>query len=87
MINRPHCGGLYNFDNVKYVENLGNPNDPNSLHAGGKFNEYEMAIKAIGDILAYYDSDKLFPGMLLLLKFNHEFIHLSIIFDSIWFWS
>ena len=39
----------------------GNPNDPNSLHAGGKLNEYEMAIRAIGDILSYYDDDKVFP--------------------------
>ncbi|KAG2387833.1 hypothetical protein C9374_001427 [Naegleria lovaniensis] len=47
---------------IDFTASNGNPNDPNSLHAGGKFNEYEMAIKAIGDILAYYDSDKLFPS-------------------------
>ena len=47
---------------VDFTASNGNPNDPSSLHFGGKMNEYEMAIRSIGDILSYYDSDKLFPS-------------------------
>ena len=35
-----------------------------SLHHIGKMNEYEMAIRSVGDVLSNYDSDKLFPGKL-----------------------
>jgi len=38
-------------------------NDPNSLHsmANVNNNEYMQAIKAVGEILQYYDSDKAIP--------------------------
>lgn len=47
---------------VDFTGSNGNPTDPNSLHFGGKMNEYEMAIRSIGDILSYYDTDKFFPS-------------------------
>ena len=39
------------------------PNDPNSLHniTSKNMNSYEKAIRACGDILAFYDYDQLFP--------------------------
>ncbi|EFC39893.1 predicted protein [Naegleria gruberi] len=47
---------------IDFTASNGNPTDQSSLHFGGKFNEYEMAIKSITDILSYYDNDKLFPS-------------------------
>ena len=39
------------------------PNLPNSLHyLGAKQNQYEIAIRACGDIVAYYDYDQKFPA-------------------------
>ena len=38
------------------------PEDPNSLHyLGGGMNDYELAIRACGSIVAYYDYNQLFP--------------------------
>ena len=38
------------------------PNDPESLHyLGEEMNDYELAIKACGSIVAYYDYNQLFP--------------------------
>ena len=38
------------------------PDDPNSLHyLGGGMNDYELAIRACGTIVAYYDYNQLFP--------------------------
>ena len=41
-----------------------NPNDSNSLHYinGSEQNQYERAINACGNIVAYYDYDQLFPA-------------------------
>merc|ERR1712012_520489 len=49
---------------IDFTGSNGNPRDPNSLHYiqyGGKLNQYEMAIKSVGEIIEDYDSDKLFP--------------------------
>jgi hypothetical protein len=54
----------------------GNPKNPKSLHynAPGYVNEYESAIRSIGDILMYYDADKKFPtfgfGKIKIIKKN-----------------
>jgi hypothetical protein len=48
---------------IDFTGSNGNPKNPKSLHynAPGYVNEYESAIRSIGDILMYYDSDKKFP--------------------------
>ena len=42
----------------------GNPSQPTSLHYMNPYqlNMYAMALKAVGDIIQDYDSDKLFPA-------------------------
>ncbi|KAF0979633.1 hypothetical protein FDP41_001301 [Naegleria fowleri] len=47
---------------IDFTGSNGNPSDPSSLHHIGKMNEYEMAIRSVGDVLSNYDSDKLFPA-------------------------
>ena len=49
---------------IDFTGSNGNPRDPNSLHFiqyGGQLNQYETAIKSVGEIIEDYDSDKLFP--------------------------
>jgi hypothetical protein len=48
---------------IDFTGSNGNPNDPRSLHfTGGQIpNQYERAIYACGNILAYYDYDQMFP--------------------------
>lgn len=41
------------------------PTDPSSLHyldRSGRPNQYQAAIQAVGQVLEYYDSDKIFPA-------------------------
>ncbi|PWA24504.1 hypothetical protein CCH79_00011826 [Gambusia affinis] len=44
---------------------LGNPSQPTSLHYMSPYqlNDYAMALRAIGEIIQDYDSDKLFPAL------------------------
>ena len=47
-----------------FTASNGNPRNPDSLHYiqyGGVLNQYELAIKSVGEIIEDYDSDKLFP--------------------------
>eukprot|EP00761_Pharyngomonas_kirbyi_P013694 gb/GECH01013723.1/.p1 GENE.gb/GECH01013723.1/~~gb/GECH01013723.1/.p1 ORF type:complete len:527 (+),score=120.13 gb/GECH01013723.1/:1-1581(+) len=48
---------------VDFTASNGPVNNPNSLHfTGGQYaNPYQSAIRSVGDILGYYDSDQLFP--------------------------
>ena len=49
---------------IDFTASNGNPRSPDSLHYiqyGGTLNQYELAIKSVGDIIEDYDSDKLFP--------------------------
>lgn len=48
---------------IDFTASNGNPLQRGSLHFADSMgaNEYEMAIRAVGDILAAYDSDQLFP--------------------------
>ena len=46
---------------IDYTESNGLPKDKDSLHYIDGENDYEKAIKSCVDILAYYDSDQLFP--------------------------
>ncbi|KAL9655975.1 hypothetical protein ABK040_007596 [Willaertia magna] len=55
---------------VDFTGSNGNPNDVNSLHYLGKFNEYQMAISSVGNVLSYYDSDGLFPAFGFGAKLN-----------------
>merc|ERR1712013_465426 len=51
---------------VDFTASNGNPQDPRSLHYNdptGAPNQYISAIKAVGDIIQDYDSDKLFPAL------------------------
>ena len=48
---------------IDFTGSNGNCNDPRSLHfiGGNEPNQYERAIYACGNIVAYYDYDQLFP--------------------------
>merc|ERR1719283_249935 len=51
---------------IDFTASNGNPQDPRSLHYNdptGAPNQYITAIKAVGDIIQDYDSDKLFPAL------------------------
>merc|ERR1711875_111903 len=51
---------------IDFTGSNGNPQDPHSLHYNdptGAPNQYITAIKAVGDIIQDYDSDKLFPAL------------------------
>merc|ERR1712013_432083 len=51
---------------IDFTGSNGNPQDPRSLHYNdptGAPNQYITAIKAVGDIIQDYDSDKLFPAL------------------------
>lgn len=60
---------------IDFTASNGSPNNPDSLHFyspyGGSVNQYEMAIRAVGNIIEDYDSDKLFPvlGIKILIFF------------------
>ena len=56
--------GQINLDiAIDYTKSNKIPTDPSSLHYNNENieNDYEKAIKSCGDIIAYYDSDQLFP--------------------------
>jgi len=48
---------------IDFTASNGDPQKPSSLHfvGGAQPNQYETAIRAVGDIVEDYDSDKLFP--------------------------
>ncbi len=48
---------------IDFTGSNGDPNDPSSLHYLNprNLNDYELAIKNVGEILAKYDSDQLYP--------------------------
>jgi len=48
---------------IDYTKSNGDPNDPKSKHYLNpyKLNDYEIAIKKCGEVLAPYDADQLFP--------------------------
>ena len=56
---------------IDFTGSNGDPKLPNSLHyLGTKQNQYETAIRACGDIVAYYDYDQKFPAFGFGGKFN-----------------
>jgi hypothetical protein len=50
---------------IDFTGSNGDPNLPNSLHyidrTGRILNQYQLAISSVGNIVAEYDSDKMFP--------------------------
>ncbi|CAM9336332.1 unnamed protein product [Discosporangium mesarthrocarpum] len=50
---------------IDYTASNGDPMNPGSLHhldpSGRRMNEYEHAMHSIGNVLQFYDADKLFP--------------------------
>ncbi|KAG8436005.1 hypothetical protein GDO86_007195 [Hymenochirus boettgeri] len=49
---------------IDFTASNGNPSQPTSLHYMNPYqlNAYGMALKAVGEIIQDYDSDKLFPA-------------------------
>lgn len=47
------------------LASTGNPSQPTSLHYMNPYqlNAYGMALKAVGEIIQDYDSDKMFPAL------------------------
>jgi hypothetical protein len=81
---------------IDYTASNGNPKDHESLHyqaPNGQPNQYMMAIRTVGDIVAPYDLDKWFPVThthLFCTFFIYIFFLLS--YDSnasvgFWVWS
>ena len=51
---------------IDFTGSNGNPSNPGSLHykdPSGRPNQYVTAIRAVGDIVQDYDSDKMFPSL------------------------
>ncbi|XP_054883037.1 copine-8-like [Poeciliopsis prolifica] len=50
---------------IDFTASNGNPSQPTSLHYMSPYqlNDYAMALRAIGEIIQDYDSDKLFPAL------------------------
>lgn len=48
---------------VDWTHSNGDPRQPSSLHYNhpSQMNQYECAIRSIGDILSFYDTDQMFP--------------------------
>ncbi|GAB2218753.1 hypothetical protein Drorol1_Dr00001984 [Drosera rotundifolia] len=50
---------------VDFTASNGNPSSPDSLHfidPSGRLNDYQKAIMAVGEVIQFYDSDRLFPA-------------------------
>ncbi|KAK1360337.1 putative C2 domain, von Willebrand factor, type A, copine, protein BONZAI [Heracleum sosnowskyi] len=50
---------------VDFTASNGNPRDPDSLHyvdPSGRLNAYQQAIRDVGEVIQFYDSDRLFPA-------------------------
>ena len=65
-VNTPY---IYIYIKKKYIYILylyfaGSPSQPSSLHYMSPYqmNAYGMALKAVGEVIQDYDSDKLFPA-------------------------
>ena len=58
---------------IDFTRSNGDPNDVNSLHFinGNEPNQYERAINACGNIVAYYDYDQIFPCFGFGAKLNN----------------
>ena len=68
---------------IDFTGSNGNPNDVRSLHyvGGAEPNQYERAIYACGNIVAYYDYDQMFPCYGFGAKINNQptpFFNLSL---------
>ncbi|CAG5957582.1 unnamed protein product [Menidia menidia] len=50
---------------IDFTASNGNPSQPTSLHYMSPYqlNDYAMALRAVGEIIQDYDSDKLFPAL------------------------
>ncbi|MED6236307.1 Copine-8 [Ataeniobius toweri] len=50
---------------IDFTASNGNPSQPTSLHYMSPYqlNDYAMALRAIGEIIQDYDSDKMFPAL------------------------
>ena len=59
---------------IDFTGSNGSPNDPRSLHfiGGAEPNQYERAIYACGNIVAYYDYDQMFPCYGFGAKINNQ---------------
>ena len=59
---------------IDFTGSNGNPNDVRSLHyiGGAEPNQYERAIYACGNIVAYYDYDQMFPCYGFGAKINEQ---------------
>ncbi|KAJ6668124.1 hypothetical protein lerEdw1_015501 [Lerista edwardsae] len=65
MLWEDRCGTQLNFTvAIDFTASNGNPSQPTSLHYMSPYqlSSYAMALKAVGEIIQDYDSDKLFPA-------------------------
>lgn len=81
---------LWSNPSSNYPTATGNPAQPTSLHYMSPYqlNAYAMALKAVGEIIQDYDSDKMFPALGFGAKLppdghiSHEFALVRM--GSIW---
>uniref|UniRef100_A0A2I3GF02 Copine family member 9 n=1 Tax=Nomascus leucogenys TaxID=61853 RepID=A0A2I3GF02_NOMLE len=73
---------------IDFTASNGNPLQPTSLHYMSPYqlSAYAMALKAVGEIIQDYDSDKLFPAYGFGAKLPPEG-RISHQFPLVWYWS
>lgn len=72
---------------IDFTSSNGKHTDSDSLHylCDEKMNNYELALRGVGETLQHYDSDQLFPAFGMFLKRCHFRNHFNCIFNIFYF--